>query len=124
MMLTSTPIGHAAALKLGLVDEVVPKEQLLAAAKAWALDIAAGRKPRLLSLTRSDRIEPLGEALPILEFARQQVGGRPAGWLAGWLAGRSPGSGSAAAAAAAAAALQEAWSGPQLGQQACQPCPV
>jgi enoyl-CoA hydratase/carnithine racemase len=40
MMLTSTPIKDRAALKLGLVDEVVPAAQLLEAAKQMALDIA------------------------------------------------------------------------------------
>lgn len=76
MMLTSTPIKDTQALKLGLVEEIVPADKLLAAAKARALDIAEGRKPRLMSLTRTDRIEALGEALPILEFARAQVGAR------------------------------------------------
>ncbi len=49
------PIKHDAALKLGLVDEVVPLAQLLTAAKARALDIAGGRKPRISSLSRTDR---------------------------------------------------------------------
>jgi enoyl-CoA hydratase/3-hydroxyacyl-CoA dehydrogenase len=40
MMLTSTPVKDAAALKLGLVDAVVPPQQLLPAAKQLALDIA------------------------------------------------------------------------------------
>lgn len=39
-----------------------------------ALDIAAGRAARNASLTRSDRIEPMGEALAVIEFARAQVG--------------------------------------------------
>ena len=34
------------ALKIGLVDDVVPKSQLLARAKALAADLAAGKKPR------------------------------------------------------------------------------
>lgn len=38
-----------------------------------ALDIAAGTRPRMFSLTRSDKIEPLGEALAIIDFARAQV---------------------------------------------------
>ena len=40
------------AAKLGLVDGVVPKEQLLAAAREWAAAIAAGSKPRNFSLYR------------------------------------------------------------------------
>jgi len=40
MMLTSKPIKEAAAQKLGLVDEVVPLQQLLEAAQRLALDMA------------------------------------------------------------------------------------
>jgi enoyl-CoA hydratase/carnithine racemase len=53
MMLTSTPIKDSEALKLGLVDAVVPAAGLLQAAKQHALDIAEGRKPRVLSLSRT-----------------------------------------------------------------------
>jgi enoyl-CoA hydratase/3-hydroxyacyl-CoA dehydrogenase len=52
MMLTSAPINDRKAAKLGLVDTVVPREQLLPAARAWAADIAAGAKPRNFSLYR------------------------------------------------------------------------
>lgn len=52
MMLTSKPIKDKAALKLGLVDSVVPAENLLAAAKSLALEIAEGLKPRNYSLFR------------------------------------------------------------------------
>jgi enoyl-CoA hydratase/3-hydroxyacyl-CoA dehydrogenase len=52
MMLTSKPIKEKAALKLGLVEGVVPAAQLLAAARALALEIAAGTKPRNFSLYR------------------------------------------------------------------------
>ena len=44
---------EAAALKLGLVDGVVPAAELLGAARALALEIAAGTKPRSFSLYRS-----------------------------------------------------------------------
>ena len=47
--------------------------RLLEAARQWALDIADGRRPRLISLTRSDRLESLGEAQAILGFARAQA---------------------------------------------------
>ena len=40
------------AAKLGLVDGVVAKERLLAAAREWAAAIAAGTKPRNFSLYR------------------------------------------------------------------------
>ena len=52
MMLTSQPIKEKAALKAGLLDGVAPADQLLAAAKALALEIAAGLKPRNYSLFR------------------------------------------------------------------------
>lgn len=47
--------------------------RLLEAARKYALDLADGRRPRLISLTRTDRLESLGEALAILGFARAQV---------------------------------------------------
>jgi len=52
MMLTSAPINDKKAAKLGLVDAVVPKDQLLPAARAWAADIAAGTKARNQTLYR------------------------------------------------------------------------
>ena len=52
MMLTSQPIKEKAALKAGLLDGVAPADQLLSAAKALALEIAAGLKPRNYSLFR------------------------------------------------------------------------
>jgi enoyl-CoA hydratase/carnithine racemase len=56
MMLTSTPINDKAGLKAGLLDAVVPQQQLLEAAKQQALDIAAGRLPRLFSLQRTGKL--------------------------------------------------------------------
>jgi enoyl-CoA hydratase/3-hydroxyacyl-CoA dehydrogenase len=76
MMLTSAPIKEGAAKKLGLVDGVVPKDKLLDAAKQLALDIAAGKQPRQYTLYRSDKIEPLGEALAVIQFAKQQAAQR------------------------------------------------
>ncbi|KAL4446209.1 hypothetical protein ABPG77_003016 [Micractinium sp. CCAP 211/92] len=73
MMLTSKPIKDGAAKKLGLVDEVVPPGQLLAAAKSFALDMAAGKRARVQTLYRTDKLEPLGEALAVLQFARSQA---------------------------------------------------
>ena len=52
MMLTSKPIKDKAALKLGLIDGIFPEDQLLGAARKLALEIAAGAKPRNLSLYR------------------------------------------------------------------------
>lgn len=79
MMLTSQPIKDVEARKLGLVDEVVPLDQLLQAARALALDIAEGRKPRMLSLHRKDRIENPGMASIILRVARGEAAKRARG---------------------------------------------
>ncbi|KAF8056781.1 Glyoxysomal fatty acid beta-oxidation multifunctional protein MFP-a [Scenedesmus sp. PABB004] len=76
MMLTSAPLRADAALKAGLVDAVVPVGELLAVARARALDIAAGRLPRLASLTRTDRLEPYGEAVAVIALARAQAARR------------------------------------------------
>ncbi|CAI5528897.1 unnamed protein product, partial [Closterium sp. Naga37s-1] len=69
----SKPITSEAGLKAGLVDQIVPSNALLTTAKAWALDIASGRKPWLKTLERNDRIESLGEARAIFKFARAQA---------------------------------------------------
>lgn len=73
MMLTSKPISAQAAKAAGLVDEIVLKDTLLETARKYAVDIADGRRPRLISLHRTDHLEPLGEALAVLGFARAQV---------------------------------------------------
>ncbi|KAL9255207.1 Glyoxysomal fatty acid beta-oxidation multifunctional protein MFP-a-like protein [Drosera capensis] len=73
MMLMSKPIKGVEAQSLGLVDAVVPANELLDTARRWALDILERRKPWLASLYRTDKIEPLGEAREILKFARAQV---------------------------------------------------
>ncbi|XP_076894581.1 peroxisomal fatty acid beta-oxidation multifunctional protein MFP2-like [Bidens hawaiensis] len=73
MMLTSKPLRGEEAHNLGLVDAVVSGDELLGTARKWALDILARRKPWVASLYRTDKIEPLGEAHEILNFARAQA---------------------------------------------------
>ncbi|TMX02989.1 hypothetical protein EJD97_018806 [Solanum chilense] len=73
MMLTSKPVKGEEAVNLGLVDAVVPSNQLLDTARKWALDILECRKPWVASLHKTDKIEPLGEAREILKFARVQT---------------------------------------------------
>lgn len=73
MILTSKPVGEAAALKLGLVDAVVPRGELLGAAKQLALDIADGKVPRRYTLERTDKLPPFMEAIQMIEFAREQT---------------------------------------------------
>ncbi|KAI5071432.1 hypothetical protein GOP47_0013683 [Adiantum capillus-veneris] len=73
MMLSSKPVTSEEGKALGLVDAVVSSEQLVATARKWALDIAEGRKPRIISLQKLDKLEPLGEARRILQVARTQA---------------------------------------------------
>lgn len=73
MMLLSKPIKAKEGKELGLVDEIVPSADLLDAAKAWALDIAARRRPWIQTLYRNDKLEPLGDAREILKFVRTQA---------------------------------------------------
>ncbi|MBA0739695.1 hypothetical protein Gogos_012934, partial [Gossypium gossypioides] len=73
MMLTSKPVKGEEALGLGLVDAVVSSHELVNAARQWALDILARRKPWVANLYKTDKIEPLGEARQILNFARAQT---------------------------------------------------
>ena len=56
MIMKSKPVKAEEALKLGLVDQVVPAQSLLAAAMALAGDIAAKRAPRVMAFYRSDKI--------------------------------------------------------------------
>ncbi|KAL4565778.1 hypothetical protein LXL04_029884 [Taraxacum kok-saghyz] len=73
MMLTSKPVRGLEAHTLGLVDEIVPGDQLLQTARKYALDILERRKPWISTLYKTDKLEPLGEAREILNFARAQA---------------------------------------------------
>eukprot|EP00854_Cymbomonas_tetramitiformis_P018996 gene18996-22708_t len=78
MILTSKPIKAQEAKKFGLVSQIVPPSDLLATAKAWALDVAAGRRPRVIALEKADWFVPWvmgspNEVLPMLEMAKKQA---------------------------------------------------
>eukprot|EP00803_Ostreobium_quekettii_P008705 evm.model.scf_1879.1 EVM.evm.TU.scf_1879.1 scf_1879:98-7109(+) len=74
MMLTSKPVKGSVAQGLGLVDRVVGEGgDVVRMAKDLALEIAAGRAARRETLGRTDRLEPLGEALQVVAFARAQA---------------------------------------------------
>ncbi|XP_076889822.1 peroxisomal fatty acid beta-oxidation multifunctional protein AIM1-like [Bidens hawaiensis] len=73
MMLTSKPILSEEGKKLGLIDEIVPPQDLLKVSRQWALDIAEARKPWVRSLHRTDKIGSLSEAREIIKNARQLV---------------------------------------------------
>ncbi|XP_022749828.1 peroxisomal fatty acid beta-oxidation multifunctional protein AIM1-like isoform X2 [Durio zibethinus] len=73
IMLSSKPIMSEEGKKLGLIDALVPFEELLKVSRKWALDIAERRKPWLRSLHRTDKIGSLSEARKVLKIARQQA---------------------------------------------------
>ena len=79
LMLTSTPVKVPKAMEMGLVDAIASPQELMAAAKKLALEIAAGLAPRQRTLQRSDRLEPFAEAMATLEFARAQTARRAPG---------------------------------------------
>ncbi|KAI3836736.1 hypothetical protein MKW92_036113, partial [Papaver armeniacum] len=72
MMLTSKAIMSEEGKKLGLIDAVVSKEELLKVARLWALDIAERRKPWISSLQRTDKLGSLAEARQVIQVAREQ----------------------------------------------------
>lgn len=82
MMLTSSPVKAEVALGAGLLDAVVSPPQLLSKAKSMALDIANLKAPRRITINDNSKIEGLGDAAPILAFAREEAVKR-AGMLAG-----------------------------------------
>lgn len=73
MILMSKSIKGEEAYSLGLVDSIVPPDQLVTTARRWALDIVEFRRPWIRSLFKTDKLEPLGEAREILNFARAQA---------------------------------------------------
>ncbi|KAI3938268.1 hypothetical protein MKW92_004636 [Papaver armeniacum] len=73
MMLMSKPVKGQEAHALGLVDVIVSPNELVNTARRLALDIVERRRPWVPSLYRTDKIEPLGEAKEILNFARAQA---------------------------------------------------
>ncbi|KAA8543081.1 hypothetical protein F0562_021424 [Nyssa sinensis] len=73
MMLMSKLVNGKDALSMGLVDAIVPADELLNTARCWALDILECRKPWAISLYKTDKLEPLAEARVILKFARVQA---------------------------------------------------
>ncbi|KAI3754250.1 hypothetical protein L1987_54029 [Smallanthus sonchifolius] len=73
MMLTSKPILSEEGKKLGLIDAIVPPQELLKVSTQWALDIVEKRKPWTRSLHNVEKIGSLSEALEIIKVVGQQV---------------------------------------------------
>ncbi|KAM7274781.1 hypothetical protein ACFE04_016647 [Oxalis oulophora] len=67
MMLLSRPILSEEGKKLGLVDALVPSQELLKVSRLWALDIAEARKPWIRSLHRTDKIGSLSEEAKVFK---------------------------------------------------------
>ncbi|KAI3701455.1 hypothetical protein L6452_26547 [Arctium lappa] len=72
MMLTSKPILSEEGKTLGLIDAIVPPQELLNVSRQWALDIVEERKPWVRSLHNTNKIGSLSEADEIIKVARQQ----------------------------------------------------
>lgn len=70
---TSKPVKGEEAFSLGLVDAMVPSEELISTARKWALEISERRKPWNISLHRTDKLDSLGDAREIFKFARAQI---------------------------------------------------
>ncbi|KAI3977538.1 hypothetical protein MKX01_000451 [Papaver californicum] len=73
MMLMSRTIMSEEGKKLGLIDAVISKEELLTVASCWALDIAERRKPWISSLQRTDKLGSLDKARQVIQVAREQA---------------------------------------------------
>ena len=65
-----SPICSPAALKAGLLDVTCSPSELEERAAQVALETAEGRRPRLRTLSRTDRLEPYADALRAIEAAR------------------------------------------------------
>lgn len=59
LILSASPVSAEDALTIGLVDEVVPSGELMAAARAAALELAAGSRPRRRTLQLTQHM-PVG----------------------------------------------------------------
>ncbi|KAF9622219.1 hypothetical protein IFM89_030077 [Coptis chinensis] len=73
MMLTSKPIKGEEAHALGLVDALALADEVVNVARRWALDMVECTRPWVATLYKTDKLEPLGEAREILNFARVQA---------------------------------------------------
>ncbi|XP_042060407.1 peroxisomal fatty acid beta-oxidation multifunctional protein AIM1-like [Salvia splendens] len=73
LMLFSKSITSEEGKDLGLVDAVVPSDELLKASRQWALDIIERRKPWIRSLHWIDKLGSLPEVVAIIKTARQQA---------------------------------------------------
>ncbi|XP_071742588.1 glyoxysomal fatty acid beta-oxidation multifunctional protein MFP-a-like [Rutidosis leptorrhynchoides] len=73
MILMSKRINGMEAFRVALVDVLSPADELIRTASNWALDILDCRKPWIISLYKTDKLQPLKEARLILNTARARV---------------------------------------------------
>ncbi|RZC75615.1 hypothetical protein C5167_051092, partial [Papaver somniferum] len=73
MILTSKFIMSEEGNKLGLIDAIVSKEELLRVVRLWALDIAERRKPWISSLQQTNKLGSLAESHKVIQAAREQA---------------------------------------------------
>ncbi|KAJ0981278.1 hypothetical protein J5N97_009533 [Dioscorea zingiberensis] len=73
MILVSKIIKGNEAHRLGLVDAIVPPNELLDTARHWALDIAECRRPWIRTLHKSDKLVTLEKAREIFKSERVQA---------------------------------------------------
>ncbi|GER34699.1 fatty acid oxidation complex subunit alpha [Striga asiatica] len=73
MILMSKRVDGKEARNMSLVDALAPADELLGVACQWALDMFECRKPWVISLYRTDKLEPMREARAILKSFRMQV---------------------------------------------------
>ncbi|KAL9242347.1 hypothetical protein vseg_016357 [Gypsophila vaccaria] len=73
MLLSSKTITSEEGRKLGIIDAVVPPQELLHVSRLWALEIADKKKPWIRSLHITDKLGSLSEAQQLLTKAKQQA---------------------------------------------------
>lgn len=70
---TSKPIMSEEAKQIGLVDVVIPLQQLVPAARKFALNIASAKEAWRRTLSLTDRIGSQEESLEVLKQARARA---------------------------------------------------
>eukprot|EP00249_Psilotum_nudum_P007586 c20679_g1_i1 orf=272-2275(+) len=74
VMLLSKQVSSEEAKVLGLVDAIVSEhDELLETARKWALDIAYGGKPWIITREWTGRVKSIEDAREILKFARKKI---------------------------------------------------
>ncbi|PIM97731.1 Hydroxyacyl-CoA dehydrogenase/enoyl-CoA hydratase [Handroanthus impetiginosus] len=70
MMLSSKIVSSEEGKVYGLIDSIVSSEELLTAARLWALDIVEGLSPRTSSLKSTEKLGSVDSSYEVLDNAR------------------------------------------------------